>query len=105
MTGKLCRKEDAGQCWCRQSTRQYTTQYAPSDYGDCHYAPGAASVDLGIVIPNKRTMGLLHLIQRGSFVEVKVRETPHDPEVRLSLILPALPGINPLFTDGKSLHI
>jgi hypothetical protein len=34
-------------------------------------------VDLRVVVPNKFAMGLLHLIQRGSFVEVVIRETPH----------------------------
>ena len=36
-------------------------------------------VYLGIVVPDEFPVRLPHLIQRGSFVEVVIRETPHDP--------------------------
>jgi hypothetical protein len=62
-------------------------------------------VDLRIVVPNEFAVRLPHLVQRGSFIEVVIRETPHDPKMRLYVILPALPWVNAETSPGESLHI
>ena len=67
VAGKLRRKENPRKLWRRESTRQHTTQHVLGTVPPI-LALAVREMNLAVVVPYEFAMGLLHLVQRGSFI-------------------------------------
>src|SRR5437763_3879490 len=67
------------------------------------FALSMREMNLDVVIMYKLAVCFFDFIPTGCTIEIVIGETPHDPKVRLDVVLPGLARVDPLFTDVERL--